>query len=263
MINDNQAGFQRLVDIVAELREKCPWDRKQTKESIRHLTIEETYELSDAILKNDYEEMKVELGDLLMHTIFYAGMAEEAGEFTLAEALQTQIDKLIRRHPHIYGDLQGATEEEIKANWEQIKAKERAEKGDAKRSALDGVPESLPSLIKAQRMQEKAANMGFDWEHAEDVWKKVEEEIEEFQQADSPASREAEMGDLLFALVNYCRHSGINAEDALAKSSNKFKRRYQHLEIQGWKQDRQVSDMTFEEMDRLWEEAKSQEINPS
>ncbi|MEM7373421.1 MAG: nucleoside triphosphate pyrophosphohydrolase [Bacteroidota bacterium] len=261
MMTENQVAFQRLVDIVAELRKKCPWDRKQTKESIRHLTIEETYELSDAILENDYAEMKVELGDLLMHTIFYASMAEEAGEFSLAEALQTQIDKLIRRHPHIYGDLQGASEAEIKANWEQIKAQERAEKGEDRRSALDGVPESLPSLIKAQRMQEKAANMGFDWQESEAVWEKVEEEIREFREAPTHEEQEAEMGDLLFALINYCRHKGINAEDALSKSSRKFKQRYHYIETQGWDKNKQVSDMSLEEMDRLWEEAKEKETH--
>lgn len=255
-MTDTQQAFQRLVEIVEELREKCPWDRKQTKESIRHLTIEETYELSDAILNSDYEEIKVELGDLLMHTIFYASMAKDAGQFTLAEALQSQIDKLIRRHPHIYGDLQGASEEQIKANWEQIKAKERADKGELKRSTLDGVPESLPSLIKAQRMQEKAANMGFDWDNVDAVWEKVEEEFQEFQSATSPEERELEMGDLLFALVNYCRHAGINAEDALAKSSRKFKQRYQYIETKGWEAERDVSDMSMEEMDQLWEEAK-------
>ena len=256
MSTETQQAFQRLVEIVAELREKCPWDRKQTKESIRHLTIEETYELSDAILNNDYEEMKAELGDLLMHTIFYAGMAEDAGQFTLTQTLQTQIEKLIRRHPHIYGDLKGATEEEIHANWEKIKAQERAEKGTGKRSTLDGIPDSLPSLIKAHRMQEKAAYMGFDWESAEDVWNKVEEEIQEFKAAETAREREEEMGDLLFALVNYCRHIDINAEDALAKSSRKFKDRYQYIEAKGWEQNRQLSEMSLEEMDQLWEEAK-------
>jgi XTP/dITP diphosphohydrolase len=258
-MTDTQQAFQRLIEIVEELREKCPWDRKQTKESIRHLTIEETYELADTILSNDYEEMKVELGDLLMHTIFYASMAAEEGKFDLQAVLQSQIDKLIRRHPHIYGDLVGATEEQVKANWEQIKAQERAEKGDQKRSSLDGVPESLPSLIKAQRMQEKAANMGFDWQSTDGVLEKVQEELAEIAAARDAEERAAEMGDLLFTLVNFCRHTGINAEDALARSNAKFKHRYQSVERQAWETEREVSDLKLEEMDAFWEVAKEEE----
>jgi XTP/dITP diphosphohydrolase len=262
-MNDTVAAFQRLQEIVEELRQKCPWDRKQTKESIRHLTIEETYELADAILHNDYGEMKEELGDLLMHTIFYASMARDSGEFDLQQVLEAQIEKLVRRHPHIYGDLVGATEEEINANWEKIKARERAAKGIVKRSALDGVPDSMPSLIKAHRIQEKAANLGFDWEFSAGVLDKIQEEVAEIAAAPTPEEREAEMGDLLFTLVNYCRHIGINAEDALARSSAKFKSRFQAMEKITWKQDQEVSDLSLEELDGLWEQVKQAQANPA
>ena len=253
------AAFERLVAIVDELREKCPWDRKQTKESIRHLTIEETYELSDAILDNDYTEMEVELGDLLMHMVFYASLARDEGKFDLKKALETQVAKLIRRHPHIYGDMVGASEEEISANWERVKAQERATKGESRRSTLAGVPNSLPALIQAQRMQEKAAGVGFDWDNSEDVWHKVIEEMEEFELAEGPERKEEEMGDLLFALVNYCRHQGINPEDALARSNRKFKYRFHYIEQTAWHQEKNIDDLTLEEMDRLWEEAKKDE----
>lgn len=254
-----QTQFQRLMDIVDELRQKCPWDMKQTRESIRHLTIEETYELSDTILKADDEGMQEELGDLVMHMIFYASMARDRGAFDMVQVLESQCEKLIRRHPHIYGDLVGATEAEINANWEVIKARERALKGEEKRSALDGVPDSMPSLIQAHRMQEKAANLGFDWEKPEEVWAKVEEEIAEFQAAESPAEAFSEMGDVFFALVNYCRHRGINAEDALAKANQKFKRRFQSVEQQAQEAGRALRDMRLEEMDALWDEAKARE----
>lgn len=256
-MTEAQASFQRLNEIVFELREKCPWDRKQTKESLRHLTIEETYELADAILKGEYEEIKEELGDLMLHLLFYASLAEDKGKFTIQEVLQSQIDKLIRRHPHVYGDMVGASEEEIKKNWEQIKAKERAEAGIKKvQSVLDGVPDSMPSLIKAQRMQEKAAQMGFDWTDKGAVLDKIQEEIEEYRNADNPGDREEEMGDILFSLVNYCRHVGINAEDALARTNRKFKSRYQYLEQKAISENRKASDLSFEEMEAFWEEAK-------
>ncbi|MEM7657957.1 MAG: nucleoside triphosphate pyrophosphohydrolase [Bacteroidota bacterium] len=256
-MKDTVAAFERLSEIVEELREKCPWDRKQTKESIRHLTIEETYELADAILHNDYGEMKEELGDLLMHTIFYASMARENGEFDMQQVLEAQIEKLIRRHPHIYGDLVGATEDQINANWEKIKAQERAAKGIVKRSALDGVPDSMPSLIKAHRIQEKAANLGFDWATSAGVLDKIQEEVAEIAAAETADEREAEMGDLLFTLVNYCRHVGINAEDALSRSSAKFKRRFQAMEQHAWDQKQEISDFGMEEMESLWEKVKS------
>ncbi|MEL6671777.1 MAG: nucleoside triphosphate pyrophosphohydrolase [Bacteroidota bacterium] len=257
-MTEAQQSFQRLAEIVEELREKCPWDRKQTKESLRHLTIEETYELADAILKDDYAEIQVELGDLMLHVLFYASLARDAGKFDMAAVLDGQIEKLIRRHPHVYGDMVGASEEEIHANWEQIKAAEKAALGKVDISALDGVPESLPSLIKAHRMQEKAAHMGFDWEKKSEVWEKVEEEIQEFKGANSPEEKADEMGDLLFALVNYCRFEGINAEDALARASAKFKRRFQSVERQSTEMGRALKDMSLAEMDVLWEKAKQE-----
>lgn len=249
-------NFQRLIDIVDELRQKCPWDMVQTKETIRHLTIEETYELVDAIVDNDYQEMKIELGDLLMHMIFYSSLARDDGHFDIADVLETQINKLIRRHPHIYGDLQGASQEQIKGNWEKIKAEEKAEKGVKKISVLDGVPNQLPSLIKAQRMQEKAASQGFDWDNKEQVWEKVQEEIQEFAEAKSPEEQAAEMGDLLFSLVNYCRFLGINADDALSQTNHKFKTRFQHVEDRARESGRKLPELDLEEMDAYWEEAK-------
>ncbi len=248
--------FQRLMDIVDELRQKCPWDMVQTKESIRHLTIEETYELVDAIVRNDYQEMNVELGDLLMHMIFYTSLARDDGHFDMADVLQTQINKLIRRHPHIYGNLQGASEEEIKDNWEKIKAEEKAEKGIRKISVLDGVPNQLPALIKAQRMQEKASSQGFDWHKKEQVWEKVQEEMVEFSRAKTPKEQQAEMGDLLFSLVNYCRFLGINADDALSATNHKFKNRFLHIEDRARESGRALADMDLDEMEKFWVEAK-------
>ncbi|WNJ20127.1 nucleoside triphosphate pyrophosphohydrolase [Pontibacter sp. G13] len=255
-MTEAQIQFQRLSDIVDELRTKCPWDIKQTKESIRHLTIEETYELADAILQNDYEEMKVELGDLLMHMLFYASMARDEGKFSIVEVLETQIEKLIRRHPHIYGDLQGASEEEVQANWEQIKAQEKAMKGKKNASILDGVPDSMPSLVKAQRMQEKVGAMGFDWEDVSGVWDKVTEEIQEFKEAENPEARAGEMGDLLFTLVNLCRFYGINAEDALARTNVKFKQRFQFVEQKALSANQSIQDAGMEQLDHWWDEAK-------
>ena len=253
---DAASALQRLMEVIDELREKCPWDRRQTKESIRHLTIEETYELSDAILADDYPEMEVELGDLLMHMIFYASLARDAGKFDMKAALETQIEKLIRRHPHIYGDMVGASEAEIRANWELVKAQERAARGEGERSVLAGVPRSLPALIQAQRMQEKVAGIGFDWSHRDEVWRKVKEEVAEFEAAQTLADREEEMGDLLFTLVNYCRHVGINPEDALARSNRKFQHRFEQVEGQARAQQRALRDMSLAELDALWEAAK-------
>ena len=246
------------MEIIDELRTQCPWDRKQTKESIRHLTIEETYELSDAILADDYAEMEVELGDLLMHMVFYASLARDAGKFDMKSALETQIEKLIRRHPHIYGDMVGASEEEIRANWEQVKAQERAAKGEVERSVLSGVPNSLPALIQAQRMQEKAAGIGFDLSDRDEAWAKVKEELAEFEAAANPAEREDEMGDLLFSLVNYCRHAGINPEDALARSNRKFQRRFEQVEAGARAAQQSLKEMSLAELDALWETAKRQ-----
>ncbi|MCL4139124.1 UNVERIFIED_CONTAM: hypothetical protein GTU68_020280 [Idotea baltica] len=255
-ITPAQASFQRLIEVVAELREKCPWDRKQTLESLRHLTIEETYELADAILKKDYKELPLELGDLMLHIVFYSKIGQEQNLFDINTVITEQIDKLIRRHPHIYGDLQGASEEEIKVNWEKIKAQEKAAAGKVKASVLDGVPESMPSLIKAQRMQEKAALVGFDWDNEEQVWDKVKEEVQEFKEAETPEHREEEMGDLLFALVNYCRFKGINAEDALAKTNQKFKKRFEYIEQQSFDKKKPLEEMSLEEMEEYWQEAK-------
>jgi XTP/dITP diphosphohydrolase len=255
---DAASALQRLMEVIDELREKCPWDRRQTKESIRHLTIEEVYELSDTILADDYAEMEEELGDVLMHLVLYASLARDAGKFDLRQALQTQVEKLIRRHPHVYGDMVGATEEQISANWERIKAQERAAKGQTERSVLGGIPRSLPALIQAQRIQEKVSGIGFDWDNAEDVWHKVLEEMQEFELADTPEHKQEEMGDLLFALVNYCRHQGINPEDALARSNRKFEGRFQFIEQQARFQDRQVQDLSTQEMDEFWEQAKGE-----
>lgn len=249
-------NFQRLIDIVDELREKCPWDMVQTKETIRHLSIEETYELVDAIVNNDYQEIKIELGDLLMHMIFYSSLARDDGHFDIADVLETQINKLIRRHPHIYGNLQGASQEQIKGNWEKIKAEEKAEKGIKKISVLDGVPNQLPALIKAQRMQEKASSQGFDWDNKEQVWEKVQEEIHEFAEAKTAEEQAAEMGDLLFSLVNYCRFLGINADDALSLTNHKFKTRFQHVEDRARESGRKLTDLELAEMEGYWQEAK-------
>lgn len=258
-MTEAQSAFQRLIEIVEQLRVECPWDRKQTKESLRHLTIEETYELADAILKDDNDEFKVELGDLLLHILFYSSLASQNGHFTLAEMIEAQIEKLIRRHPHVYGDLKGATEAEINTNWEIIKAKEKALLGHKEASVLDGVPESLPSLIKAQRMQEKAANIGFDWSNKEDVWAKVQEELQEFKEAETPEHREEEMGDLIFSIVNYCRFEGINAENALARTNAKFFRRFQSVEHQARAAKQELSELSLATMEDYWDNAKEQE----
>ena len=249
------ANFKRLAEIVEELREKCPWDRVQTKESLRHLSIEEVYELSDAVLQDDYAEIKAELGDILLHVLFYSSLAEEKGKFQLEEMIQGQIDKMIRRHPHIYGaDAQATTADEVALNWEQIKAKENPGK---ERLTLDGVPPHLPPLIKAHRMQEKASKMGFDWDDDADVWEKVKEEILEFEETDNADDAEAEMGDIFFSLVNYCRYKGINPDDALSKTNQKFKYRFDYIEIESKKAGKELKDMSLNEMEALWQEAKT------
>ncbi len=253
--------FQRLIEIVEELREKCPWDRAQTKESLRHLSIEETYELVEAIVQNDPEEIKTELGDMMLHLVFYASLAREEGQFDIADVLRNQIEKLIRRHPHIYGELAGASEAQIRGTWEKIKAQEKKDKGQQKISVLDGVPMHLPSLIKAQRMQEKAASLGFDWQNKELVWDKLREEMQEFVEAKTQEEQANEMGDLLFTLVNYCRFIGINADDALTYTNQKFKRRFQYLEEQAALTGKKVSDLTLDEMEAHWQAAKHAE-NP-
>lgn len=247
-------AFERLLIIMDELREKCPWDKKQTMESLRYLSIEELYELSDAILAGDNEEIKKELGDLMLHLVFYAKIASETGAFTIADVLNGICDKLIARHPHIYGDVKVADEEEVKRNWETLKLKE------GKKSVLEGVPNSLPALVKAHRIQEKAKGVGFEWSHKEEVWKKVKEELAEFEheslQKNNDEKLEAEFGDLLFSLINYARHIGINPEDALEKTNRKFITRFQHIEKRAAESGRELQTMTLAEMDVYWDEAK-------
>lgn len=238
-----------------ELREKCPWDKKQTNESLRHLTIEETYELSDAILKNDAPELKKELGDVLLHIVFYARIGEEKNEFDIAEICNSLCEKLITRHPHIYGDVKVENEEQVKENWEQIKLKE------GNKSVLSGVAKGTPSMVKALRMQEKAAQVGFDWPTATEVWAKVDEELAELKEefAHNPASEktEKEFGDFIFSLINLARKYNINPDDALEKTNHKFLTRFQHIEQRAKEHNRQLTDMTLEEMDVYWNEAKS------
>lgn len=252
------SAFQRLVDVMNTLRVECPWDRKQTMESLRHLTIEEMYELADAVLENDLEEVKKELGDLLMHMVFYAKIAEEKGAFDITDALNSVCDKLIIRHPHIYADTEVSSDEEVKANWEQIKLKE------GNKSVLEGVPKSLPALVKAYRIQDKVRGVGFDWDDKTEVWNKVEEELQEFKEEYNIAKHqdidlekaEQEFGDLLFALTNYARHIGINPENALERTNKKFIRRFNYLEEQAAQNKQKLQDMTLEEMDVYWNDAK-------
>lgn len=254
-------AFQRLFDVVHELREKCPWDREQTNESLRHLSIEEVYELSDAILKEDDHEIMVEAGDILLHVLFYARLGEEKQAFSTEQMITALTDKLIRRHPHIYGDTQVGSSKEVIENWEKIKMKE---KGKKKKKVLGGVPKGLPSLIKAMRIQEKVSNVGFDWEEPEQVWEKVQEEMGEFEEAkrlaasgDKPREEmEQEFGDLLFSLVNYARFLDINPEDALERTNQKFMRRFEYLEDKTLNQGQNLTDMTLAEMDKIWEESK-------
>ncbi|MBP6334554.1 MAG: nucleoside triphosphate pyrophosphohydrolase [Bacteroidia bacterium] len=246
-------AFERLAVILDELREKCPWDKKQTMDSLRHLTIEETYELADAIMEKNLPEIKKELGDILLHIMFYAKIAEEQNIFTLAEVIHTQCEKMIHRHPHVYGDVKVRDENDVKQNWEKLKLKEGTT------SVLDGVPKGLPSMIKAIRIQEKARGVGFDWEKPEQVWDKVIEEMEEFlheaRQGNQKKSEE-EFGDLIFALINYARFKNINPEEALERTNIKFIKRFQYLEKSALAAGRQLSDMTLDEMDVYWNEAK-------
>ncbi len=242
-------AFERLLNIMDDLREKCPWDRKQTFESLRHLTIEETYELSDAILKNDLPEIKKELGDLMLHMVFYAKIGSETNSFDITDVMNSICEKLISRHPHIYGDVVLENEEDVKQNWEQLKLKE------GNKSVLGGVPASMPSLVKASRMQDKAAQVGFDWPEINQVWEKVEEEMQEFKEAEGK-DKEAEFGDLLFSLVNYARWLKINPDDALERTNIKFKKRFEAIEEYAKNQGKKMNDMTLEEMDVIWEEAK-------
>lgn len=246
-------ALDRLLTIMDELREKCPWDKKQTMESLRHLTIEETYELGDAILSGNMEEVKGELGDLLLHIVFYAKIASETDAFDLVGVIHKLCDKLVERHPHIYGDVVAENEEVVKANWEKIKLKDKS-----RNSVLDGVPISLPAMVKATRMQDKARGVGFDWEHPEQVWNKVQEELEELKaEVDAGTNKvEDELGDVLFALINYARFAGVNPEDALEKTNRKFLYRFQYMEKKVRESGNNLSELSLEEMDVYWEEAK-------
>ncbi|MDB0055445.1 nucleoside triphosphate pyrophosphohydrolase [Bacteroidia bacterium] len=243
-------AFGRLLTIMDELREQCPWDKKQTKETLRHLTIEETYELSDAILNNDSEEIKKELGDLFLHLVFYSKLGDEKGQFDVSDVLHSVCDKLVYRHPHIYADVEVKDEEEVKQNWEQLKLKEGGNK-----SVLGGVPNSMPSLVKAMRMQDKAAQVGFDWPSKDDVWDKVDEELQEFKEAEG-IEKEEEFGDLLFSLVNYARWLKINPDDALEKTNKKFKYRFETIEQYAKDNGKIMEEMTLAEMDKIWDLAK-------
>lgn len=254
-------AFDRLLNIMDDLRAQCPWDKKQTIQSLRHLTIEETYELSDAIMENDLPEIKKELGDIMLHLVFYAKIASETGDFEIKDVLHGICEKLIVRHPHIYGNVQADTEEQVKQNWEQIKLKE----GDGNKSVLGGVPTSLPALVKSIRIQEKARGAGFDWEEKQQVWEKVEEEMQEFKAHFNAEDNtlidkekaEGEFGDLLFSLVNYARFIDINPETALERTNKKFIKRFNYLESQSRADGKQLHEMTLAEMDEYWNRAKS------
>ncbi|WP_420572536.1 nucleoside triphosphate pyrophosphohydrolase [Kordia sp.] len=246
-------AFDRLLTIMDELREQCPWDKKQTLQTLRHLTIEETYELGDAILENDLEEVKKELGDLLLHIVFYSKIGSETKDFDIADVANGICEKLISRHPHIYGDVEVNDEEDVKRNWENLKLKE------GKKSVLEGVPKSLPALVKANRIQDKVAGVGFDWEQPEQVWEKLEEELGEFQEEVAKGDQEAmesEFGDVLFSMINYARFLKIDPENALERTNKKFIKRFQYLEQKAAGLNKQLADMTLAEMDVFWEEAK-------
>jgi XTP/dITP diphosphohydrolase len=246
-------AFERLLTIMDELRASCPWDQKQTLESLRHLTIEEVYELGDAILDHDLEEIKKELGDILLHVVFYAKIGSEKNAFDIADVLHGICDKLIHRHPHIYGDVKVADEQEVKANWEKLKLKE------GKKSVLEGVPKSLPAMVKAHRIQEKARGVGFDWDHEDQVWEKVNEELEEFRESCESGDEQhqmEELGDLFFSIINYARFKNINPEEALERTNKKFIQRFQFLETESAKDGKSLSEMTLEEMDHYWNLAK-------
>ncbi len=245
-------AFERLLNIMDDLREKCPWDKKQTLESLRHLTIEETYELADAITEKDLQALKGEIGDLFLHMVFYCKIGQEEGAFDVESVLHAICDKLVTRHPHIYGDVIADSEEEVKANWEKIKLKE------GKRSVLEGVPNSLPALVKAARIQEKVKGIGFDWDNADDVWNKVLEEMNEFQEEVRLNSdkKEEEFGDLLFSLINYARFMDINPENALSLTNSKFMRRFMKMEELIHSDEKRIEQMKLQEMDLYWEQAK-------
>jgi len=250
---DQLLAIDRLLTIMDELREQCPWDKKQTFESLRHLTIEETYELGDAILDNDLEEIKKELGDLLLHIVFYAKIGSETKDFDIADVANDICEKLISRHPHIYSDITVQDEEEVKRNWENLKLKE------GKKSVLEGVPKSLPALVKANRIQDKVAGVGFDWEEPGQVWEKLQEELKEFQDEVKRNDRKAmenEFGDVMFSMINYARFLDIDPENALERTNKKFTKRFKYLEEKAKFLGKSLKDMTLEEMDVYWAEAK-------
>ena len=246
-------AFERLLNIMDDLRAKCPWDMKQTMESLRHLSIEEMYELSDAILEGDMQEIKKELGDIMLHLVFYAKIASETNHFDVTDVLNSVCDKLIARHPHIYGDVIVSGEEEVKANWEKLKLKE------GNKSVLAGVPASLPSMVKAARIQEKARGVGFDWDNSEQVWDKVQEELAEFKEELNGNKEKAteEFGDVLFSLINYARFVDINPDEALERTNKKFIKRFQYLEQASAADGKKMGEMTLAEMDKYWNEAKA------
>ena len=250
---DQLKALDRLLTIMDELREQCPWDRKQTMPTLRHLTIEETYELGDAILDDDLQEVKKELGDLLLHIVFYSRIGSETGDFDISDVANEICEKLIHRHPHIYGDTKVDNEEDVKKNWESLKLKE------GKKSVLEGVPSSLPALVKASRIQEKVAGVGFDWEEPQQVFEKLKEELEELQHevdSENREAMEAEFGDVLFSMINYARFLKINPENALERTNKKFIKRFQYLEAKAREQNKTLREMTLAEMDVFWEEAK-------
>jgi XTP/dITP diphosphohydrolase len=250
---DQLKALDRLLTIMDELREQCPWDKKQTMQSLRHLTIEETYELGDAILDNDLDEVKKELGDVLLHIVFYSKIGSETKDFDIADVANSICDKLIDRHPHIYGDVKVENEEDVKRNWENLKLKE------GKSSVLEGVPKSLPALVKASRIQDKVSGVGFDWEEPQQVFEKLKEELEELQHEvteDNQDLIEAEFGDVLFSMINYARFLKVNPENALERTNKKFIKRFQYLEQKAKQQGKALADMTLTEMDVYWNEAK-------
>ncbi|HBC03117.1 MAG: nucleoside triphosphate pyrophosphohydrolase [Aequorivita sp.] len=251
---DQLKAFDRLLTIMDELREQCPWDKKQTMETLRHLTIEETYELGDAILDNDLQEVKRELGDVLLHIVFYAKIGSETNDFDIADVCNDICEKLISRHPHIYGDVNVSDEEEVKRNWENLKLKE------GKKSVLEGVPKSLPALVKASRIQDKVAGVGFDWEEPQQVFEKLQEELGELQHEVNENNQkkiEAEFGDVLFSMINYARFLKVNPENALERTNKKFIKRFQYLENKAKEMNKSLKEMTLAEMDVFWNEAKN------
>ncbi|MDY6025689.1 nucleoside triphosphate pyrophosphohydrolase [Bergeyella zoohelcum] len=245
-------AFSKLLDIMDELREKCPWDKKQTMESLRYLTLEEVYELSDGILKNDLEEIKKEIGDVLLHLVFYAKIASEKQAFDIADVIESLNEKLIFRHPHIYGDVEVADEKEVKENWEKLKLKE------GNLSVLSGVSKGLPSMIKATRIQEKARGVGFDFPTTEEAWQKVEEEMKEFHTAENPQNKNDELGDVLFSIINYARLLNLNPDEALERTNLKFIQRFQYIEQKARENGTSITELSLQEMDEYWNEAKKE-----